>query len=142
MLGLSYRRHKHTSIYLLSNKEAWVNTALTPPLPIPPLRGHCETRLFLLPEYTVALYTGYVWHAGTDANVYIKIRGSLGVTRKIELDKSGDDRERGRLAYIMCLIEQSPQTCSSKTVKAFKFFYDFFFVCSRYLVEIMNFLLA
>lgn len=35
--------------------------------------------------------------AHADAHVYIKIRGTAGVTRSIELNNSGDDRERKRL---------------------------------------------
>lgn len=47
--------------------------------------------------YTIEVKTGNVTGAGTDADVYIRLLGTLDTTNYMELDNPGDDRERGDL---------------------------------------------
>lgn len=47
--------------------------------------------------FAVTVQTGNVRYAGTDANVYIQITGSKGMTEKLQLDDAKNNFEKGMI---------------------------------------------
>ncbi|MEW2573754.1 PLAT/LH2 domain-containing protein [Streptomyces sp. NPDC047070] len=51
-----------------------------------------------MPEYRIQVATGKVDGAGTDANVYLTIYGSVGSSEEIQLESGRDDFERASVS--------------------------------------------
>lgn len=57
--------------------------------------GPIETKAVV--TYVIKVKTGDLENAGTDSNVQIRLNGSLGRSGFIDLEKPGDDRQRGKI---------------------------------------------